>query len=75
MKFHVYKDKKNEHRWSLVSKNGNVIADSAEGYKRRADALEMIGAIIDMDGDNVSIVLGEDPRPQNAPGESFAPPI
>ncbi len=34
--FHVYQDKKGEHRWRLKSKNGRVVADSGEGYKTRA---------------------------------------
>jgi len=30
-----YTDDKGEFRWRLVSKNGRIIADSAEGYKTR----------------------------------------
>lgn len=32
MKFHVYKDRNGEWRWRLKSANGNIIADSGEGY-------------------------------------------
>lgn len=36
MKFHIFKDRKNEWRWRLVASNGRTIADSGEGYKRQA---------------------------------------
>lgn len=42
MKFYVYKDKKGEFRWRLVSKNKRIVCDSGEGYKRRAGALKAI---------------------------------
>jgi uncharacterized protein YegP (UPF0339 family) len=35
MKFIIYKDRKKQFRWRLVAKNGNIIADSGEGYTRR----------------------------------------
>lgn len=34
--FRVYKDARNEWRWTLRSSNGRKVADSAEGYKRRS---------------------------------------
>jgi uncharacterized protein len=40
MKFVVYKDRKGEFRWRLVAANSRTIADSAEGYKRRAAAVK-----------------------------------
>jgi uncharacterized protein YegP (UPF0339 family) len=33
-----YKDKKGEWRWGAFASNGNVVATSGEGYKRRVDA-------------------------------------
>lgn len=41
MKFVIYRDRKKEWRWRIVAKNGKVIADSAEGYKRRGHAYKM----------------------------------
>lgn len=35
MKYKIYRDKKGEWRWKAIVKNGRIIADSAEGYKRR----------------------------------------
>ena len=42
MKFRVYKDKKGESRWRLVSKNGQIIATSNEGYKRPSACIRSI---------------------------------
>jgi uncharacterized protein YegP (UPF0339 family) len=40
--FTVYKDAADEWRWRLVSPNGNIVADSAEGYTERNDAVEAL---------------------------------
>lgn len=37
----VFKDAQGEWRWSLISTNGRIVADSAEGYKRRASCVQM----------------------------------
>jgi uncharacterized protein YegP (UPF0339 family) len=37
MRFEIYKDHKAEWRWRLRAQNGNIIADSGEGYMRRED--------------------------------------
>jgi len=36
--FEVYRDAAEEWRWRLVHRNGNILADSGEGYSRRNDA-------------------------------------
>jgi uncharacterized protein YegP (UPF0339 family) len=36
--YEVYKDKKNQWRWRIVAKNGNIIGASCEGYKNKVDA-------------------------------------
>ncbi len=36
--FEVYEDNAGEWRWRLIHRNGNVLADSGEGYTRRHDA-------------------------------------
>lgn len=33
-----YIDEKGEHRWRAVAKNGRIVAESGEGYKRKCDA-------------------------------------
>jgi uncharacterized protein len=35
-KFQIYKDRKGEYRWHLRARNGEIIADSNEGYSRKA---------------------------------------
>lgn len=35
--YKIYKDTKGEYRWNYVSQNGNIIADSGEGYRNKAD--------------------------------------
>lgn len=34
-KFQIYKDSKGEFRWRMKAGNGEVIADSNEGYKSK----------------------------------------
>jgi len=34
----IYRDKRKEWRWKLSSANGNILADSGEGYKRKSAA-------------------------------------
>lgn len=33
--FEVYRDRADEWRWRLVAPNGNIIADSGEGYQSK----------------------------------------
>ena len=45
MKFHVYKDRRNEYRWRLIAANGKILADSAEGYTTKQsckDGIELV---------------------------------
>ncbi len=44
-KFELYKDKKGEFRWRLRHQNGNIIADSGEGYVTKANALNGINSV------------------------------
>jgi uncharacterized protein len=37
MKYCIYKDAKGEWRWRLRAKNGEIIADSGEGYTSKAN--------------------------------------
>ena len=37
MRFELYRDSVGEWRWRLRARNGEVVADSGEGYKRRED--------------------------------------
>ena len=44
-KFILYKDKKGEFRWRLRHENGNIIADSGEGYVNKDGALNGIQSV------------------------------
>jgi uncharacterized protein YegP (UPF0339 family) len=37
MRFELYRDSAGEWRWRLRARNGEVVAESGEGYKRRED--------------------------------------
>lgn len=35
MKLDVYMDRNGEYRWNLKARNGQILADSAEGYRTK----------------------------------------
>jgi hypothetical protein len=43
--FELYVDRAGEHRWRLVHGNGNVIADSGEGYASRQKARQGLKSV------------------------------
>ncbi|WP_458210808.1 HVO_2922 family protein [Haladaptatus sp. NG-SE-30] len=43
--FEVYQDKAGEWRWRLVVPNGNIIADSGEGYSSKQGAKRGIESV------------------------------
>ncbi len=44
-KFEIYKDKSEQFRWRLTHTNGQIIADSGQGYKAKEDAVKGIGSL------------------------------
>jgi len=42
----IYKDRKGEWRWRAIARNGRIIADCGEGYKRKAGAAKGFEALI-----------------------------
>ena len=44
-KFELYKDTKGEFRWRLVASNGQMIANSGEGYKSKESAKNGIDSV------------------------------
>jgi uncharacterized protein YegP (UPF0339 family) len=44
-KFELYKDTAGEFRWRLVHTNGQIIANSGEGYKAKANAVSGIDSV------------------------------
>ena len=43
--FEVYRDKSDQYRWRLVHDNGNIIADSGEGYASKQKATQGIQSV------------------------------
>jgi uncharacterized protein len=43
--FEVYKDKAGEFRWKLTHTNGQIIANSGEGYSTKANAIKGINSL------------------------------
>jgi uncharacterized protein len=35
----IYRDSRREWRWRLKASNGRIVADSGEGYRRKASAV------------------------------------
>lgn len=47
MKIILYKDKKGEYRWKMVSRNGRIIANSAgDGYKRKGTMMKTVNLVM-----------------------------
>jgi len=44
-KFELFQDKAGEYRWRLRHQNGNIIADSAEGYTSKSSAINGIESV------------------------------
>jgi len=38
----IYEDSVGEWRWNLVHRNGNIMADSSEGYKTKAGVIKAL---------------------------------
>ncbi|MBN4094635.1 DUF1508 domain-containing protein [Methylobacterium sp. OT2] len=45
MHFEIYRDHKDEWRWTLYASNGRKIADSGEGYQDKDDCLQGIEVV------------------------------
>jgi len=43
--FELYRDRAGQWRWRLRHDNGNIVADSGEGYANRADARNGIESV------------------------------
>jgi uncharacterized protein YegP (UPF0339 family) len=56
--FEVYEDEAGEWRWRLLHRNGNILADSGEGYASKQGAQNAITTIKALD--DVSFVVYED---------------
>ena len=46
-KFEIYKDKKGEYRWRLLSQNGEPVATGGEGYAEKRGAMNAVKKLKD----------------------------
>lgn len=42
----LFKDRKREWRWRIVSRNGRIVATSGEGYKQRGACLRTLQKLL-----------------------------
>lgn len=64
-RFEVYQDAVYDWRWRLVAQNGQIIADSGQGYTRRRDAVRAITSV-------ASAIIDTLPEPDKSGAESTA---
>ncbi len=58
-KLEIYRDGRREWRWRLKASNGRIVADSGEGYRRRASvhrAVECVRALLTGDVPFVEVI-------------------
>lgn len=56
--FHVYEDRAGQYRWRLIHRNGNIIADSGEGYTSKQKAKQGLRSVRD-NAPDADVVVGE----------------
>ena len=49
LRIEIYVDKRDEWRWRLKATNGRILADSGEGYKRKASLDKVLLKIFSID--------------------------
>lgn len=67
-----YIDAAGEHRWRIVARNGNILADSGEGYKRRASAVNGLASVLSILLKEATVAKKPKPKPMK-PGKPSKP--
>ncbi len=57
--FDVYQTSNAEWRWRLWSRNGRIVAESGESYRRQQDAVRMCERLQDYSANSSVFVNGE----------------
>jgi uncharacterized protein YegP (UPF0339 family) len=57
-----FQDERDEWRWQLIHRNGNIVADSAEGYLRRGDCEQGAQAALEILAENRATFAAEAAR-------------
>ncbi len=55
-KLQIYRDARREWRWRLRASNGRIVADSGEGYRRRAAVHEAVKRVRSILAGDVPVV-------------------
>ena len=55
-KLEIYRDARGEWRWRLRASNGRILADSGEGYRRRASVRKAVECVRSILADDVPVV-------------------
>jgi len=55
-KLEIYRDGRREWRWRLRASNGRIVADSSEGYRRRASVRKAVGRVRSILSGDVPVV-------------------
>ena len=55
-KLQIYRDGRREWRWRLRASNGRILADSGEGYRRRASVYEAVERVKSILAGDVPVV-------------------
>lgn len=55
-KLQIYRDARREWRWRLRASNGRIVADSGEGYRRRAAVYEAVKRVRSILAGDVPVV-------------------
>ena len=55
-KLEIYRDGRREWRWRLRASNGRIVADSGEGYRRRASVRKAVDRVRSILSGDVPIV-------------------
>ena len=56
MKLKIYQDRKDEWRWQLIARNGQIVAVSGEGYTRPSNCKKIMKKIF-LNNEGVSRVI------------------
>lgn len=62
----LYRDKRSDFRWKLTGRNGRLLAEGGEGYKRRIDAVKIIRKIFGDRLDTPEIALADETATRSA---------
>ena len=64
MRFTIYQDKRGEHRWRALSRNGRIVADSGEGYSSKGNVTKALNKFVETIRMEAVLISDEAAKPQ-----------